>query len=220
MMGETVISATVAYREYIEEGIGTEEVRDLSAVLAYSFLVVFMFTLLRFHVEPRSEDHAFRRSRVTGMLCLALNKFLGMTLLMVGVCVKLAVDAAAEGEKISVFGRGLLNVSVGLSFLTLFGIRACHYAGKLPNESHPPHAKLIMWSWWGVFGVASVCPFFFPQWDGLPIPPMAVAGGWLLILCVVETTFTHVLDKHFAINDIHGEHEPLASGAESSFYTG
>ena len=49
---------------------------------------------------------------------------------------------------------------------------------------------------------------------------LMVAGGWLLILCVVETTFTHVLDKHFAINDVHGEHEPLTSGAESSFYTG
>mmetsp|Transcript_23454 Transcript_23454/g.48691 ORF Transcript_23454/g.48691 Transcript_23454/m.48691 type:complete len:400 (+) Transcript_23454:194-1393(+) len=129
MMGETVISASVAYREYMEEGLGRIETQNLYIVLVFSFLLVFMFTLLFFNMQPHPKDHAFRRSRVAGLGCLVLNKILGMTLLLVGVYIKLAVDSVAEGDLLDEFSQPLLNHAVGSSMIVLLGMRCCHYAG-------------------------------------------------------------------------------------------
>ena len=239
MMGETVISATISYRAHVEKGIGLETNQQLYEVLTYSFLLVFMFTLLYFHVQPHPEDHAFRRSRLTGFLCLALTKVLGLTLLLVGVCIKLSVRAVAEGTKMSTFSRSLLNMAVGGSMMLLLGIRCCHYLGRLPRPSHPPNVRRLMWTWWAFMGIAcSVC-FFFPQWDGAPLPPLIVSSVWLLMVCIIDSSFTHFLEaKHLMVNtelpeegmeqdEGGGMHDetaflihPADTNAQTSFYVG
>mmetsp|Transcript_771 Transcript_771/g.1555 ORF Transcript_771/g.1555 Transcript_771/m.1555 type:complete len:349 (+) Transcript_771:129-1175(+) len=214
MMGESVISASFSYREYMQEELGDKETEGLYILLVFAFLLVFMFTLIYFHMQPHPEDHGFRRSRTAGISVLALHKVLGLTLLLVGVSIKAATAAVTEGGRLEQFTQPLLNYSVGASMLTMFGLRCCHYLGKLPNESHMGDVRSLMNIWWAMFCIASVCPFFFPQWDGRPIPSLIVCSLWLLVLCLVETSFTHVLESHLVVAvEESTEQTPLQNGA-------
>mmetsp|Transcript_33787 Transcript_33787/g.73221 ORF Transcript_33787/g.73221 Transcript_33787/m.73221 type:complete len:369 (-) Transcript_33787:1364-2470(-) len=96
MLGETVLSVTITYRELKEEHREEEEDGESQQhnsyyywVLGLSFLLIFMFTLLFFHMQPDPAEHAFRRSRTYVTLCLLAHKVLGLALLCVGVSVKL-----------------------------------------------------------------------------------------------------------------------------------
>ena len=151
MLGETVISSTITYREYAEtEG---EESRKYYVVLAMSFLLIFMFALLYFNVQPNPEDHGFRRSRFFGTSVMILNKWLGMTLLMIGVSIKLVVEAAAENKTMSDFSDTLLTRAVGTSMILLLLTRFCHFGGRVPARSTPTEFKWLMRLWWVLFAV-------------------------------------------------------------------
>ncbi|KAL7577318.1 hypothetical protein ACA910_002056 [Epithemia clementina (nom. ined.)] len=215
MMGETVISATMSYRSYVEHGIDAATNQALYQVLVFSFLLVFMFTLLYFHIQPHPDDHAFRRSRLTGWLAFVLSKILGLTLLIVGVCIKLAVHAVANQTTIPRFGQSLLTAAVSGSLFLLVALRACHYGGRMPRPSHPFHIKCILYFWWIFMLLACIVPMMtmgeswvWSPWQshhdaeagGAPIPPLAASSVWLTIVCLVDSCFTHFIDaKHMRV---------------------
>ena len=76
MLGESVISSTITIREYANDGEGSESTKYYS-VLGLSFLLIFMFSLLFFNVQPHPKDHGLRRSRFFGISIMILNKWLG-----------------------------------------------------------------------------------------------------------------------------------------------
>jgi low temperature requirement protein LtrA len=195
-MGETVISSTMTYRELAKEDeIKPENASSFYWVLTLSFVLVFMFTLMFFNGQPAPKDHALRRSRVRGASLLVLNKTLGLPLLMIGVSIKLAVDAVAKGEEMSEFGASILALGVGSSMTILLAMRACHYAGILPRAIDPPHVVRIMYFWWAIMGVSVILPFLF---IGIrdPVAALATQSGLLVSIVLIEAWITHVLQGH------------------------
>ena len=88
-------------------------------------------------MQPPVHQHAFRRSRITGCTLIILSKLLGLALLSVGVCIKLAIqeivgeedhaEVEANHDEGDEEGTGLtallLAVAVGSSLILLFGMR-------------------------------------------------------------------------------------------------
>jgi len=136
MLGETVISSTISYREYARNSEGSESTKYY-VVLGLCFLLIFMFSLLFFNVQPHPKDHALRRSRFFGISTMILNKWLGMTLLIIGVSVKLVVESLAEDKAMSTFSDTLLTRAVGASMILLLLSRLCHFGGLVPSPSTP-----------------------------------------------------------------------------------
>ena len=209
MLGETVISSTITYREYAKESEGTESTRYY-IVLGLSFLLIFMFTLLYFNVQPEPEDHGLRRSRIIGTTVLVLTKVLGMTLLMIGVSIKLVVQAVAENETMSDFSNALLTRAVGTSMILLLGTRLCHFGGRVPTPTAPAEVKFLMRLWWVLFAVVSVLPFVLPDLS-YPITSLACISGLVFSFCVVDSWLSHSLQEHLPGGDKSTEQQSLVS---------
>lgn len=212
MLGETVISSTMTFREFAADA----NIQDnrYYVVLGLSFLLIFMFMLLYFNMQPAPKDHALRRSRIVGSIHLVLNKTLGLSLLSIGVSIKLAVEAVSIGEDMSPFAGRLLGLAVGSSMLILFAMRLCHYVGKLPRASDPPSIQELMWMWWLTFGGASLIPFLFLHVTN-PVIALGMYSGLLMTLCIVESWFTQILQNFLDLQDIstwNQETAPLYSG--------
>jgi hypothetical protein len=210
MLGETVISSTMTYRKYAAEPETEEETGDYYVGLALSFLLIFMFCLLFFNVQPEPEHHAFRRSRLAGVAVLTLNKWIGMAVLLVGVSIKLVIESVAKKEELSEFSNSLLTRAVGCSMLLLLLTRLCHYGGKIPRPTDPPQVQRLMWIWWALFCMASVAPFFLPNLSH-PITCLSSVSGLLFVTCCVETWFSHVLGDHLPREGKGEEHAPLTT---------
>jgi low temperature requirement protein LtrA len=93
MMGETALSVTLTYRELERDDIIHGTQNSYYWVLGLSYMLIFMFTLLFFHLQPAPKEHAFRRSAWHFTLLLLAHKLLGLALLAVGVSVKMVVEA-------------------------------------------------------------------------------------------------------------------------------
>lgn len=78
MLGETALSVTITYRELDQEAIVGDTKSRYYWVLGLSFLLIFMFCLLYFHLQPLASNHAFRRSRLHGSLLLLVHKLLAL----------------------------------------------------------------------------------------------------------------------------------------------
>jgi len=99
-------------------------------LLALAFLLVFMFTLLYFHMQPPPSLHAFRRSKELGWSIFTLHKLTGLSLLAVGMAIKLAVSTVVEKRQLSPFASRLLGIAVDASMMNLLFMRLCHFAGR------------------------------------------------------------------------------------------
>ena len=193
MLGETVISSTITYREYAEEK-GAES-KKYYVVLTLSFLLIFMFCLLYFNVQPNPKDHALRRSRFFGTTAFVINKWLGMTLLMIGVSIKLVVEAVAKDETMSNFSNLLLTRAVGASMILLLLSRLCHFGGRVPTPTTPTQVKWLMRLWWILFAVVSCVPFFLPDLSH-PIASLGCVSGLIFLFVLLETWFSHTLEEY------------------------
>jgi low temperature requirement protein LtrA len=215
MLGESVLSGTILYREIKnEEGIQNEQ--GYVWVLTLAFLLVFMFTLIHFHMSPPAADHAFRRSRIHGCLLLICYRLLGLALLAVGVAVKLFVLAVVEDEELTPFASRLMGNSVGAALATNVMMRILHYGGRMPRPHDPPDVKLIMWCWWGSFALAVLIPFYAAGlgWKG-PVYALAFYASFLFGMTVVESIITHVLEAHLIVHGVHeGGGSLLTQGEE------
>lgn len=194
MLGETVISSTMTYREYATERDVGESWRYY-VVLGLAFLLIFMLTLLYFHVQPEPRDHALRLSKWLGTLLMLLNLIMGMTLLTLGVSIKLVVHAVAEDEDLSTFSQLLLTRAVGSALVLLLLSRLCHFGGRIPRATDPPHVKRLMRRWWVLFAAVSVTPFYLPNLSQ-PIWSLASISGLLLSWVLLESWFSHTLEEH------------------------
>lgn len=209
MMGETVISSTITYREVANEHrLDASVQRTYYILLTLTFMLIFAFTLLFFHVEPAPNAHALRRSRFTGLSALMLNTVLGIALLLMGVALKLAIKSVVDDEKLTSFTSNLLAISVGCSMVILLLTRCCHYLGILPRASDPPDIQNIFRAWWVVFGVMSFLPFLFCHVKE-PCLALAIQAAIVLTLCVIESWFTTVLEDHLPTEE--GEDTPLTA---------
>lgn len=200
MLGETVVSATILYRE-LRDKTGNENEQQFNLVLGLAFLLVFMFTLLYFHMQPSPQDHALRRSRLHGGLLLFVTRILGLSLLAVGVSVKLVVISVANHDTLPVFASRLLGLSVGSALATMFFTRILHYGGRMPRSLDPPRVKMIMWCWWATLFGTVMIPFAtaWLQWND-PVHVLAFYASLLLGMTVVESTITHFLANHLTVS--------------------
>ena len=74
MLGETVITSTITYKEFASEESTNKS--QYYTVLTLAFLLIFMFLLLFFNMQPAPKDHALRRSRSTGVtFCFSTNSW-------------------------------------------------------------------------------------------------------------------------------------------------
>mmetsp|Transcript_39083 Transcript_39083/g.117496 ORF Transcript_39083/g.117496 Transcript_39083/m.117496 type:complete len:193 (+) Transcript_39083:1059-1637(+) len=174
--------------------------------------------------------NAVRRSRFAGCMLLLLTKALGATLLMTGVCIKLAIQDIVDDEDETSFGEAqsedgpqrpsvasLLAYSVGISLLFLYGMRICHYGGVLPRATDPFPIKRLTYIWWATFAAFSALPFLFVSVESTLLA-LAIQSGLLLALTVVETYFTHVLEKYLPTDEAeHGESMPLRSETPKTY---
>ena len=225
MLGETVISATITYREFLvemkeeeeDEEENEEEEEDVESsseqtsyyvVLCLSFLLIFMVALVFFNVSPPPKHHAFRRSRTHGVILILLNKILGLTLLSLGVAIKTIVEAVATGEDQDMPDnlRLLLGLSVGATMINLFASRADHYLGKRPQPTDPLYVKRLMYLWWSIFAVFGILPFCF-LYVTTTVTALAIYSGLLLTFTIIETIFTHVLENYLPKEDEEEEEE-------------
>lgn len=207
MLGETVISSTITYREFAEDE--DTESRTYYIVLALSFLLIFMLCLLYFNVQPNPKDHGLRRSRFFGTSVLIINKWLGMTLLMIGVSIKLVVEAVAKDEAMSNFSNVLLTRAVGLSVILLLLSRLCHFGGRVPTPTAPTEVKWLMRLWWILFAVISLIPFFLPDLSH-PIASLGCVSGLIFFFVLVESWFSHSLEDYLPGGEKAGSDEVSA----------
>jgi low temperature requirement protein LtrA len=214
MLGEAVISSTMTVREFAAD----LSIRDnrYYLVLALSFLLIFMFMLLYFNLQPAPKDHALCRSKMIGSIHFVLNKTLGLSLLSIGVSIKLAIEAVSVGEDMSSFAARLLGLAVGSSQVILFAMRLCHYGGKLPRASDPPSIKELMWIWWFMFGGASIIPFFCLHVTN-PAVALGMYSGLLMTLCIVESWISQIQDFQQGFSTGNEESAPLHSSDQASY---
>ena len=192
MLGETVVAATIS-----NNAITTAAVVNRTKyywIMGLTFLLIFMFLLLFFHMQPSPKDHAFRRSRLIGCFYLFSHRLLGLILLAVGVSARLMVDAVMKGKNMTRFGVTLTGSSVGGALTLLLAIRALHYAGLYPSPYHPPKVVALIVSWWCIMGLFPVIAFALILLDlNDPVLSAAVHASLLFLLCVIETIFAHIL---------------------------
>lgn len=215
MLGETIISTTIEYRRLAEK----EEIPDYAAyywVLFWALVLVFFYTLLFFAMTPPPSQHAFRRSKLRGCLLLISHKLLCGSVLAVGTGVKLTIEAVAAQEELTDFCVNLMSASVGCSLLLLFAQRVLHYGGVFPRGHEPPKVIRLFHVWWGFFGVASILPFLgilFGIKD--PVQSIAMFAVMLFGVCLVESTFTHILEEY--LRDEGEESERLTTSNPTSY---
>ena len=212
MLGETVVSVSIQYRLLQKGSILIME--RYYWTTGYSFLLIFTFTLLYFHMQPSPSTNGFHRSRLRGLLLLQSHKLLGMTLLSIGVAVRMMIQASCDGTELTAFARGLTGISVGLSIGLLFVIRLLHY-GFLGPRPYPRRILIVLDSWWGVFVVATTLPF------GLialkirdPVYSAGIHASISTALCVIESAFTHILED--VIMDFQKNQEDEANRSSES----
>jgi len=242
MLGETVITSTLQYRSYMLEGSHSSEDLDNDdhddermlteyetngnpavdayyTVLIWSFLLIFMYALLYFSIQPSAEMHALRRSKFTGVVMLVSSKLLGISLLSVGVCINLIVKGVLEQkDENNQFCIQILGASVGSALVILGVQRLCHYWGRYPSPEDSNWIRIVCWLWWIEYLIGSLSPFI------LTLPPvvevigidsstslvqsLAMISLLLLFMTVVETSFSHVLINK--TNSVRGRgSEPL-----------
>lgn len=223
MLGETALSVTITYRELDQEGIIGNAKTRYYWVLVLSFLLIFMFCLLYFHLEPKPQNHAIRRSRMHGILLMILHKLLGLALLTMGTSVKLVVEAVIlQEETTSKFVYRCLGWGVGAALLILFIIRYLHFGGrselnfgnKVLVFGQHPNLDRILNIWWFQVAIAWPIPFIGIA-TGVttrdPLVSMALHAGLLFVLCVVESFYSHTLEDKVAVQcpTREGERQPL-----------
>jgi Bacterial low temperature requirement A protein (LtrA) len=197
MLGETVISSTIEFRRLAHAEAIHDYVRYYW-VLFWALVLVFFYNLLYFCVDPPIELHAFRRDRLRGTMVFLAHKIMCGSILAVGTAVKLTIEAVVQQEELSNFAVNLWSCSVGVSILSLLIQRLLHYYGVFPSGKEPPELIRLMRAWWGVFVIWSVIPF-----GGLvvvriydPIHSIAMYSSFLFSLCLIESTFTHIIQPH------------------------
>jgi low temperature requirement protein LtrA len=208
MLGEAVISSTITVKGFAADS--SIQDKKYYVVLALAFLLVFMFMLLYFNMQPAPKDHALRRSNMIGSIHFVLNKTLGLSLLSIGVSIKLAIEAVSVGEDMSSFAARLLGLSVGSSQVILFAMRLCHHGGKLPRASDPPNIQELIWIWWFMFGGASIIPFLCLNVTN-PVIALGMYSGLLMTLCIVESWFAQIQDFRQGFTTGNEETAPLHS---------
>ena len=237
MLGETVLSVCIIYKEMLSKGeiFGMEEEHDYDYerdmdgnvevseiirsssnkyhqpyywALIFSFLLVFMFLLFYFHMQPAPADHAFRRSRFHGTAALLLHKVLGLAFLAVGTSIKLVVECLLSGDDkdMPLFASKLMGYGVGSALLLLFIMRYLHYGGrdginfggdKVLYYGRDPALDQIAMFWWWTVGVAALLPFVGVL-TGVtlrmdPLILTSVHAGLLFWLCAIESYYSHLL---------------------------
>ena len=89
------------------------------------------------------------------------------------------------------WGFGVL----GSCLLILLGIRYAHYGGVYPRPYDPPYATRIFYAWWMTFTLFAVAPFVLILADIKdPLQSAAINSGLIFALCLIESTFTHILE--------------------------
>jgi hypothetical protein len=202
MLGETVLSVCIIYREFHSS---TKDAQAYYWILGFSFLLIFMFLLFFFHMQPSPEDHAARRSRHHGVALYLLHKTLALTFLAVGTSVKVVVNCYLNEEpSLPRFGTSLFGYSVGCSILCMVGMRYLHYGGKdTLNFGHRvfqlgqnQRLDLMVKFWWRTVGIAAILPMV-GLWTGFtfrhnsPLALVAAYATLLFVLCAVESYYSH-----------------------------
>jgi low temperature requirement protein LtrA len=207
MLGETASSVVLTYRELLGqlEDVGKSTEKQYYWILLLSFLLIFMFTLLFYHMLPHQDDHPFRRGKHYYGLGLVLHKSLSLSFLSLGVSIKLVVESALLQEELSLFGYQLMGYGVSVSLLILLFIRLMSHGGKATVQFGPqmvytkgadPIVDRIASIWWTVFGVAWFPPLVGVVTEWTPRDPLgatALHAFLVLVLCVVESAFTHII---------------------------
>jgi low temperature requirement protein LtrA len=205
MLGETVISSTIEYRRLAR----AHEIDDYAAyywVLFWALVLVFFYNQLYFCMNPPIQQHAYRRSKGRGVALHLVHKAMCGSVLAVGTAVKLSIEAVVRREELTDFAVRLWSCSVGCSVLFLFGLRLIHYAGIYPTGLEPPDAIRLMYVWWGVIAAAALMPF-----GGLilhiddPTHSIAMYASFVFLLCLVESTFTHILEPYLIQDEANAE---------------
>ena len=238
MLGETVLSVTLTYRELQQQQHDDDSDEEQAVlveastslyywVLGLSFLLIFMFVLMYFHVQPAPSEHAFRRSRFRGTTLLIVLKALALALLTVGVSVKLVVEAVLEEEPLSTYASELMGISVGVSMFLLFCLRYLHHGGrayvvfgrKVLRFGRNPDLDRIATVWWWAVGTAWVLPFVGIATGitvGRPLASTAWHAGLLFALCVAESACSHSIEDALSegtkttaddVADVSGPHD-------------
>jgi low temperature requirement protein LtrA len=225
MLGESVYSVCMIYRELLTQG----DVDDLDTprwglqpyyfVMGYSFLLIFMFLLLYFHMQPSPGDHAFRRSRFHGTAVLLLHKILGIAYLSVGTSIKLVVESAVLDETLVPTADLLMGYGVGASILILFGMRWLHYAGRthinFGDKCHhfgvDQRLDNLASMWWATIFIAGFVPIIgvASGWTlGFdPVMMTSVHAWFVFVLVLLESFFSHSIQEGAATQEIfHDAH--------------
>jgi len=213
MLGETVITSTITYKSYATEAEEEMDATEYYTVMTLSFLLMFMYILLFFNQQPAPKDHGMRRSLFSGICLMLLNKLLGLVLLTIGACMKLCVSAVIEGDDLTPFVSNAFRMSVGMSLVLLLAMRICHYGGKLPRPTDPPHVRRLFFVWWGIFALGCFVPFVTPA-SSSPTIELAWPSGLAFVLCLIESWFTHVLEEHLPSE----ESAPLHASSSTPTY--
>ena len=203
MLAETVVSATIFYRNLYISSTTSVDLLRYYWTLGLSFLLIFSFTLLYFHVQPESNDSGYHRSRYRGMFLFLVHSLLGAALLGVGVSVRLMVEAATRGTTMTEFDSVLSSCSVGFALLFLFLIRVLHYGGMdHSGRSFPPVVFVVFNLWWCTLSGFSLIPFLliFARITD-PLVSVSVYSGLVVTLCVTESAYTHFLQKHMNLSN-------------------
>ena len=107
-------------------------------------------------------------------------------------------------QPMPVFSFWLLGGAVTASLLALLFMRALHYWGRHPRSTDPPHIRRIKWCWWASIAIGSWFPLFGSAClaaDRDPLKTVSMNSAVVIVLCIVESVFTHYLQEYMRPGD-------------------
>mmetsp|Transcript_33787 Transcript_33787/g.73223 ORF Transcript_33787/g.73223 Transcript_33787/m.73223 type:complete len:158 (-) Transcript_33787:1089-1562(-) len=129
-----------------------------------------------------------------------------------------------EDGDLSPFGCRLMGCGVGAALCTLLFIRYMHYGNKkeftvansLVVIGTDARIDRIVSIWWWTIGVACITPFaFLPVTMGRPLFAIAFYAVLLLLVCVLETSYSDYIGKRLDKNRRPGEEQAFVDSTAS-----
>ena len=192
IFGEAIFSITQSPR------LSSQNPHYYQALLVTLWLI-YSLALNEFHVLPRPDDHAIRRSIPFAFAWTFTMFFKTFVLLGTSVGIKRAHYLSWAGEDhIDKDTRYLLYYGIALSLMSVVIVRSFSFGwGRHPGPHDPPKIAGLKILWWTLGALLSLCPMLMEKIYAhslplhTPIYELSSIGIVLLAISLIEAIITH-----------------------------
>eukprot|EP00512_Aurantiochytrium_limacinum_P011869 CAMPEP_0171572224 /NCGR_PEP_ID=MMETSP0961-20121227/4003_1 /TAXON_ID=87120 /ORGANISM="Aurantiochytrium limacinum, Strain ATCCMYA-1381" /LENGTH=470 /DNA_ID=CAMNT_0012127045 /DNA_START=102 /DNA_END=1514 /DNA_ORIENTATION=- len=154
MLSESVVSSVTSYRKVYH-------CRTYYYIaMTMSLFITFAIALIYFAIVPPRHLNALRRSKYSGVAMAWAHWALGISLVSMGVAVKLILKVILQPEfsLLRLPWYWMFMGSLGLTLSSMYSLRLLHWYGRQPAPSDPPQVRKIKYIWWIGLGLITPSP--------------------------------------------------------------